>query len=98
VPALLVAMVTWAKVIVSDVDPAIRELAREQGFHWATPKRFLARRPTSWCPRGSAGCSAPETVARLEVPLIVGPANNQLTEDSVADLLASAASCGCPTS
>ena len=29
-----------------------------------------------------------ETVARLDTPLVVGPANNQLTDDAVADDLA----------
>lgn len=31
---------------------------------------------------------SPESVARLDTPLVVGPANNQLTDDAVADALA----------
>ena len=39
-------------------------------------------------PAAVGGVLSPESVARLDTPLVVGPANNQLTDDAVADDLA----------
>ncbi|WP_328618057.1 Glu/Leu/Phe/Val dehydrogenase [Amycolatopsis sp. NBC_00355] len=77
-----------ASVVVSDVDPAKRAEARELGFEWAEPEKALTLTADVVIPAAVGGVLSPESVARLDTPLVVGPANNQLTEDAVADALA----------
>jgi leucine dehydrogenase len=76
-----------AKVIVSDVDPA-QDLAREWGFDWVRPEASASTPADILAPAAVGGVFSPATVVRLEVPLIVSPANNQLTEYSLAERLA----------
>lgn len=75
-----------ADVVVSDIDPAKRAEAERQGLSWAEPEKALALPADVLIPAAVGGVLSAETV--LDTPLIVGPANNQLTDDSVADALA----------
>lgn len=77
-----------ADVVVSDVDPAKRAKAEKKGLTWVEPEKALTLTADVVIPAAVGGVLGPETVARLDTPLVVGPANNQLTDDSVADELA----------
>lgn len=72
-----------AEVVVSDVD----ESRRTGEFGWVHPAQAYQVEADVLVPAAVGGVLSPETVARLDVRLIVGPANNQLTDDSVAGLL-----------
>lgn len=72
-----------AEVIVSDVD----ESRRTGEFGWVPPDQAYRVEADVLVPAAVGGVLSPETVARLDVRLIIGPANNQLTDDSVAGLL-----------
>lgn len=73
-----------AEVIVSDVD----ESRKAQEFGWVAPEEAYRTETDVLIPAAVGGVLSPETVAHLNARLVVGPANNQLTDDSVADLLA----------
>ncbi len=77
-----------ADVVVSDVDPAKRAEAEHRGLTWAEPEKALTLTADVVIPAAVGGVLDPETAARLDTPLVVGPANNQLTGDTVADTLA----------
>ncbi|MET8761083.1 Glu/Leu/Phe/Val dehydrogenase dimerization domain-containing protein [Lentzea sp. NPDC004782] len=80
---LVARSLTGAEVIVSDVD----ESRRTDEFGWVPPDQAYEVEADVLVPAAVGGVLSPETVARLDVRLIVGPANNQLTDDGVADLL-----------
>ncbi|HKS43610.1 MAG TPA: Glu/Leu/Phe/Val dehydrogenase dimerization domain-containing protein [Amycolatopsis sp.] len=73
-----------AKVLVSDVDDRKRALAEEWGLGWVEPTEALSTSADILVPAGVGGVVGLDT----EFPLIVGPANNQLTLEAVADELA----------
>jgi leucine dehydrogenase len=77
-----------ARITVSDVDEGKRRMAADLGFPWADPAEAMELPADVLIPAAVGGVFSPEVVARLDAPLIVGPANNQLTEDAVAGLLA----------
>ncbi|MEU4250744.1 Glu/Leu/Phe/Val dehydrogenase dimerization domain-containing protein [Amycolatopsis sp. NPDC026612] len=77
-----------ADVVVSDIDAAKRAEAEHCGLTWAEPEKALTLTADVVIPAAVGGVLDPETVARLDTPLVVGPANNQLTDDTVADALA----------
>ncbi|WP_284749186.1 Glu/Leu/Phe/Val dehydrogenase dimerization domain-containing protein [Amycolatopsis sp. RTGN1] len=77
-----------ADVVVSDIDPAKRAGAEQGGLSWVEPEKALTLTADVVIPAAVGGVLSPETVARLDTPLVVGPANNQLTEDAVAEDLA----------
>jgi valine dehydrogenase (NAD+) len=73
-----------AHVVVSDVD----ESKRVPEYEWVTPEKALRTPADILVPAAVGGVLTPELVPELSAPLIVGPANNQLTDDPVADQLA----------
>lgn len=77
-----------ARVLVSDVDGAKREAALRAGFGWVEAEAALGTAADVLVPAAVGGVLTPETAARLDVRLVVGPANNQLTDDTVAEALA----------
>lgn len=79
----LIARSLRADVVVSDVD----ESRRTDEFGWVPPDLAYRTKADVLVPAAVGGVLSPETVAHLDVRLIVGPANNQLTDDSVAGLL-----------
>lgn len=72
-----------ADITVSDVD----ESRRTDEFGWVHPDEAYEIKADVLVPAAVGGVLGPETVARLDVRLVVGPANNQLTDDGVAALL-----------
>ncbi|HEU5035160.1 MAG TPA: Glu/Leu/Phe/Val dehydrogenase dimerization domain-containing protein [Mycobacteriales bacterium] len=77
-----------AELFVSDVDVPKRGLADELGATWLEPSAAY-RHPTDvLVPAALGGVLTPATVASLQCRAIVGPANNQLATDDVAELLA----------
>jgi leucine dehydrogenase len=77
-----------ADVVVADVDQAKRAEAERLGLAWAEPEKALTLTADVVVPAAVGGVLSLESVARLDTPLVVGPANNQLTDDAVADALA----------
>ncbi|HTX45990.1 MAG TPA: Glu/Leu/Phe/Val dehydrogenase dimerization domain-containing protein [Solirubrobacteraceae bacterium] len=76
-----------AKLTLSDVDQGKRELAQQLWAEWAEPGEAMKITADLLAPCALGGILTPESVAELRVPVIAGAANNQLSDESVADLL-----------
>jgi leucine dehydrogenase len=77
-----------AQLVLADIDPARREIAERLGARWTTPRRGLTAKVDVLAPCALGGILSAASVPKLRCRAIVGAANNQLTEESVADLLA----------
>lgn len=77
-----------ADVVVSDVQQSRKDVALASGYGWAEPNQALFVPADVLVPAAVGGVLDKAVVSRLGARLIVGPANNQLTEDTVADALA----------
>jgi leucine dehydrogenase len=77
-----------AKLLLSDVDDSKRRVAEQLGARWITPERALEAEVDVLAPCALGGLLSDETVPRLRCRVIAGAANNQLADDSVADLIA----------
>jgi leucine dehydrogenase len=77
-----------ARLLVSDVDSGKRALAASLGARWVAPGRELGVAVDVLVPCALGGILSEETVPRLQCPIVAGAANNQLTEERIADLLA----------
>ncbi|MCT9079312.1 Glu/Leu/Phe/Val dehydrogenase dimerization domain-containing protein [Streptomyces fulvoviolaceus] len=77
-----------ARVLVSDVEEGKRDAARRAGLEWVEPDKALGTSADVLVPAAVGGVLTPETAAGIDARLVVGPANNQLTDDRVADALA----------
>ncbi len=77
-----------ASLLLSDIDPAKRVLAEELGAAWAEPDEALTKETELLVPAALGGLLTQETVETLRCKAIVGPANNQLADDVLADRLA----------
>jgi len=73
---------------VADIDPTKRALADELGATWVTPDEAPATPCDLLVPAALGGLLTHETVQQLQCRAVVGPANNQLASDDVADALA----------
>lgn len=78
-----------AKLVLADIDPAKRIEAQRLGARWMRPERALTAAVDIVAPCALGGVLNHATVPTLQAPAIVGAANNQLADESVADLLAS---------
>ena len=78
-----------AELVLSDVDEAKRTLAERLGEHavWAEPDAALTADVDVLVPAALGGVLTADVVPRLRCGVIAGPANNQLADESVADLL-----------
>jgi len=76
-----------AKLTVTDVDERRRTLAEELRADWCTPADALTAETDLLVPAALGGQLTTELVPELRCRAIVGPANNQLAEDGVAELL-----------
>ncbi len=76
-----------AELVVSDIDASKRRLAEELGASWAEPDEALRAEVDLLVPAALGGVLTGDSVAMLRCAAIAGPANNQLTDDSVADVL-----------
>lgn len=77
-----------AKLAVTDIDPAKRELAASLGAEWLPGHEALAGETDILVPAALGGVLTATSVPALRCAAVVGPANNQLADDGVADLLA----------
>ncbi|KAA0931861.1 Glu/Leu/Phe/Val dehydrogenase dimerization domain-containing protein [Streptomyces apricus] len=77
-----------AHVVVSDVDASRRQDALAKGYGWAEPAQALSAPADILVPAAVGGVLSEESVLTVGARLVVGPANNQLTEEGVADTLA----------
>jgi glutamate dehydrogenase/leucine dehydrogenase len=76
-----------ATLVVADTDPDRQRLASRWPARTADPARLLSSDADILVPAALGGILTPKTVPSLRCRAIVGPANNQLADDSVADLL-----------
>jgi leucine dehydrogenase len=76
-----------ASLVVSDIDPAKKALAKELGADWAEPDAILTADADVLVPAALGSVLTRDLVPRLRCGAIAGPANNQLAEPDVADLL-----------
>jgi leucine dehydrogenase len=77
-----------ATLVAADIDERKRAEADKLGARWLAPDQALAAAVDVLAPCALGGVLNEETVPHLQAPVIAGAANNQLADDSVADLLA----------
>jgi leucine dehydrogenase len=76
-----------ARLTVADVDPGKRVLANELGADWVSPEQALVTEADVFAPCALGAVLDLDTIARLQVPVVAGAANNQLADDAAADAL-----------
>lgn len=76
-----------ARLVVSDVDPRRRAVAEELGATWTDPDSVLRADVDVLVPAALGGQLTVELVGELRCRAVAGPANNQLADEAVADLL-----------
>lgn len=74
------------RLVVTDIDPGKRALAEEIGAAWAGPDTLFEEVDVV-VPAALGGVLTSESVLRLRCRAVVGPANNQLVDEKVADQL-----------
>jgi leucine dehydrogenase len=77
-----------ATLVVADIDERKRADADKLGARWLPPDRALTAEVDVLAPCALGGVLNEDTVPRIQAPVIAGAANNQLSDDSIADLLA----------
>jgi leucine dehydrogenase len=75
-----------ATVLVTDVDAALQAQAERAGVRWTTAD-LLAEDLDVLVPAATGGMLTHQTARTCRAGLIVGPANNQLADDSVDAVL-----------
>jgi glutamate dehydrogenase/leucine dehydrogenase len=76
-----------ASLLVADPEPGRRQLSSRWGARTTSPEELLTSQADILVPAALGGILTPQVVPALRCRAIVGPANNQLSDDSVADLL-----------
>jgi leucine dehydrogenase len=76
------------RLTLADVDRGKRALAEKLGASWATPRAAMTARVDILSPCALGGVLDEAVVPKLRCRAVVGAANNQLSEDGVAGLLA----------
>ncbi len=77
-----------AQLTVTDIDPRRAELARTVGARWVEPAAAMTTETDILVPAALGGVLSADVAPLLRCAAVVGPANNQLTDASVADVLA----------
>lgn len=77
-----------ARLTLADVDRSKRALAERLGARWMTPAAAMKARVDVLSPCALGGVLTADLVEHLRCRAIAGAANNQLSEDGVAELLA----------
>jgi leucine dehydrogenase len=85
-----------AALTVTDTDPGKRARAEALGAKWTAPEDALTTAVDVLVPAAIGGMITADLVPRLRCAAIVGPANNQLATDDVADLLQDKGICWVP--
>jgi leucine dehydrogenase len=75
------------QLAVSDIDPRKRELARALDAEWIEPSKALRVEADLLAPCALGGVLSESTIARLQVPIVAGAANNQLASEAGAAAL-----------
>jgi len=76
-----------ASLVVSDIDLGKRDLARQLGADWAESGDILTAQADILIPAALGGILTRDIVPHLRCAAVAGPANNQLAEPAVAELL-----------
>jgi leucine dehydrogenase len=76
-----------AKLTVADIDAGKQQLAADLGAEWVGVDEALSVETDILVPAALGGVLTASTVPRLRCAAVVGPANNQLADDGVAELL-----------
>jgi leucine dehydrogenase len=76
-----------AKLLVADIDGRKRDEAARLGARWVTPPKAMTAPVDVLVPCALGGVLDDESVPELQAPVVAGAANNQLADESVADLL-----------
>jgi glutamate dehydrogenase/leucine dehydrogenase len=76
-----------ASLVVSDTEPGRQRLAARWHARLADPGHLLTSEADILVPAALGAILTPQVVPALRCRAIAGPANNQLADDSVADLL-----------
>ena len=76
------------RLVLADIDPAKRALARALGAGWMSTADALRARVDALAPCALGGVIDAELVPELRCRIICGAANNQLAGDELADRLA----------
>ncbi len=76
-----------ASLVVTDIDETKGTLADELGARWVEPETALGMDVEILVPAALGGMFTQSSIESLRCSAIVGPANNQLADDSVASLL-----------
>jgi len=77
-----------ATLTVADIDEKRRAAAQALGAHWSDPRAILSAELDILVPAAVGKVLTRAVAEDLNCPLVVGPANNQLAHDDVADILA----------
>lgn len=85
-----------ARLTVTDLEPSRRALAELWGATWVEPGEALLADVDIVVPAAVGGILTPASVAALRCRAIVGPANNQLDDDTTADRLHERGICWAP--
>ncbi|MGW5095492.1 Glu/Leu/Phe/Val dehydrogenase dimerization domain-containing protein [Streptomyces nodosus] len=75
-----------ARVVVTDLNHGLRPDLERGGILWSD-RDLLTRELDLLVPAATGGLLTESSVRELRTPLVVGPANNQLADDGVAELL-----------
>ena len=79
-----------AALTVSDVDREKRSVAKATGARWVSPDEAMAAECEVLSPCALGGAISGSSVADLRCRIVCGSANNQLTDDALADELEAA--------
>jgi leucine dehydrogenase len=74
-------------LLVADIDERKRDLATELGATWIDPDAAMLAECDVLAPCALGGAITPENVSSLQAEIVCGSANNQLSDDSLAELL-----------
>jgi leucine dehydrogenase len=76
-----------ARLLVSDIDRSKRDEAVRLRARWATPEKALRAPVDVLVPCALGGVLDDQSAVELQAPVVAGAANNQLADDSVAEVL-----------
>ena len=76
-----------ASLLVADPEQRRRQLSSRWGARTTSPEKLLTSQADILVPAALGGILTPQVVPALRCRAILGPANNQRSDDSVADLL-----------
>jgi leucine dehydrogenase len=76
-----------ATLLAADIDPAKRALAERLGARWIAPEAALSAPADVLAPCALGGILDHDTVPLVQAPIVAGAANNQLADDTIAELL-----------